>query len=63
MKDVIVSKTNDFKKFLDTVIESSFDLGVTYARKGAPFTKREAIKRVQDTVWNGIVDVIEKSEE
>lgn len=60
MKDVIVSKTNDFKKFLNNVIENSFELGVLYARKGAPFTKEEAIKRIQDKVWNGIAMEIEK---
>lgn len=60
MKDVIVLNTKGFEKFLKNVIENSFELGASYIEKGAPFTKEEAIKRIQDNVWEGIITEIEE---
>lgn len=63
MKDVVVLNTKGFEKFLKNVIENSFELGVSYVEKRAPFTKEEAIKRIQDNVWEGVVGVIIESED
>ena len=60
MKDVVVFKTNDFEKFLNNVIENSFELGISYIEKESTFTKEEMIKMIQDKVWNGIATEIEK---
>ena len=55
MKDTITLNTAAMKDFLDTVIKHSYELGIAFATKGCPFTKEEAIKRIQDKVWESII--------
>lgn len=59
MKETVVLNTDGFEKFLKNVIRNSFELGVSYIEKGAPFTKDEAINRIQDKIWEAIVAEIE----
>lgn len=63
MKDVVVLNAEGFEKFLKNVIENSFELGVSYIEKDAPFTKEVAIKRIQDYVWEGVLGVITETED
>jgi hypothetical protein len=54
MENTIVFNVERFKKWLFDLIESSYTLGIAYAETSPSFSKEEAIKRFQETLWGDL---------
>jgi hypothetical protein len=54
MENTVVFNVERFKKWLFDLIESSYTLGIAYAETPPSFSKEEAIKRFQETLWGDL---------
>lgn len=57
MENTITFNVKEFKEYLYTVIESSYEMGMAYVKTPPYFSKEEAIKRFQDMSWDIIKNV------
>lgn len=62
MENIITLNINEFKSYLNTLIESSYELGILYEKCRPSFSKEEAIKRIQNKNWEKLKNLLNMEE-